>query len=69
VRWGGGLPQPAPGHLGLVSSVRAALASAPTLALAGAAYDGVGVPACIGSGRAAARSVRAALAAAGTLGA
>jgi oxygen-dependent protoporphyrinogen oxidase len=69
VRWGGGLPQPAPGHLELVSSVRAALASAPALALAGAAYDGVGVPACIGSGRTAARSVRAALTGAGTLGA
>lgn len=61
VRWGGGLPQPAPGHLELVASVRSALSSAPTLAVAGAAYDGVGVPACIGSGRSAARSVRAGL--------
>ena len=61
VRWGGGLPQYAPGHLDLVASLRAALAGLPTLAVAGAAYDGVGVPACIGSGRAAARSVLAGL--------
>jgi oxygen-dependent protoporphyrinogen oxidase len=61
VRWGGGLPQYAPGHLELVASLRAALAGLPTLAVAGAAYDGVGVPACIGSGRAAARSVLAGL--------
>ncbi|WP_344314995.1 protoporphyrinogen oxidase [Fodinicola feengrottensis] len=52
-RWGGGLPQYAPGHLDRVARVRSALAEYPTLALAGAAYDGVGIPACVRSGTAA----------------
>ena len=56
-RWGGGLPQYAVGHLDRVGRVRAAVAGLPHLAVAGAAYDGVGVPACAGSGRAAARAV------------
>ena len=54
-RWGGGLPQYAVGHRSLVDAVRAGLP--PGLAAAGAAYDGVGIPACIASGRAAARAV------------
>ncbi|GIH13817.1 hypothetical protein Raf01_19890 [Rugosimonospora africana] len=54
VRWGGGLPQYQPGHLGRVAAARAALAGHPTLALAGAAYDGVGIPACVRSGETAA---------------
>jgi oxygen-dependent protoporphyrinogen oxidase len=53
-RWGGALPQYAVGHLDRVVRVRAAIARQPGLAVAGAAYDGVGVPACIRSGRAAA---------------
>ncbi len=57
VRWGGGLPQYAVGHLDRVRRVRAAVAGLPGLAVAGAAYDGVGVPACARSGRAAARAV------------
>jgi oxygen-dependent protoporphyrinogen oxidase len=56
-RWGGGLPQYAPGHLDRVSRARAALAGLPGLALAGAAYDGVGIPACVASGESAAESV------------
>jgi oxygen-dependent protoporphyrinogen oxidase len=59
-RWGGALPQYAPGHLDRVATARAALP--PTLGLAGAAYDGVGIPACIRSGRAAAERVLNALA-------
>jgi oxygen-dependent protoporphyrinogen oxidase len=55
-RWGGGLPQYRPGHLGRVNSARAALDQQP-IALAGAAFDGVGIPACIGSGQAAAETV------------
>jgi oxygen-dependent protoporphyrinogen oxidase len=51
-RWGGALPQYPPGHLDRVTALRATLP--PTLALAGAAYDGVGIPACIRSGWAAA---------------
>lgn len=62
-RWGGALPQYAPGHLDRVAAVRAALAGEPTLALAGAAYDGVGIPACIRSGQAAADRILAATAA------
>ena len=59
-RWGGGLPQYAPGHLELVGRVRAAVASIPGLAVCGAAYDGVGIPACIASGeRAAAQALSA----------
>lgn len=56
-RWGGGLPQYAPGHVQRVAAVRAALTGAPGLTVAGAAYDGVGVPACIASGTRAAQQV------------
>jgi protoporphyrinogen/coproporphyrinogen III oxidase len=59
VRWGGGLPQYAPGHLDRVAGVRAALPR--YLAVAGAAWDGVGIPACLRSGRAAGEAVAAAL--------
>ncbi len=62
-RWGGALPQYAVGHLDRVRRARAALASEPTLAVAGAAYDGVGIPLCVGSGETAAEQVVAALAA------
>jgi oxygen-dependent protoporphyrinogen oxidase len=54
-RWGGSLPQYAPGHLDRVAATRAALPA--TLALAGAGYDGVGIPACVRSGEAAADEV------------
>jgi oxygen-dependent protoporphyrinogen oxidase len=37
--------------------VRASVADLPGLEVAGAAYDGVGIPACIASGRAAAEAV------------
>lgn len=53
-RWGGGLPQYNVGHADRVAKVRAAVAGHPGLAVAGAAYDGLGIPACIGSARAAA---------------
>jgi oxygen-dependent protoporphyrinogen oxidase len=53
-RWGGALPQYAPGHLDRVAAARVALADLPGIALAGAAYDGVGIPACVRSGWAAA---------------
>jgi oxygen-dependent protoporphyrinogen oxidase len=54
-RWGGSLPQYAPGHTGRVAAVRAQLP--PGLAVAGAAFDGVGIPACIASGERAAEDV------------
>lgn len=66
-RWGGGLPQYAPGHLDRVARARAA--APPTLALAGAGYDGVGIPACVASGEAAAERIVGALAPAGAAGA
>ena len=50
-RWGGGLPQYAVGHLDRVARIRAAAAAVPGLALCGAAYDGVGIPAVIASAR------------------
>jgi oxygen-dependent protoporphyrinogen oxidase len=56
-RWGGGLPQYTVGHLDRVQRVRDAVAAVPGLAVCGAAYDGVGVPACIRSGQLAARQL------------
>ncbi len=67
-RWGGGLPQYAVGHRSRIARVRAAVAHLPGLGLAGAAYDGVGIPACIGSGRAAAVGVATHLMAASAAG-
>jgi oxygen-dependent protoporphyrinogen oxidase len=58
VRWRRAFPQYAPGHAALVDrAVGALAASAPTIRLAGAAYRGIGIPACIESGRSAARSL------------
>jgi oxygen-dependent protoporphyrinogen oxidase len=56
-RWGGGLPQYAVGHLDRVDRIRAAVAVVPGLAVCGAAYDGVGIPAVIASGRLAAARI------------
>ena len=53
-RWGGALPQYTVGHLGRVARIRDSVASQPGLAVCGAVYDGVGIPACIASARAAA---------------
>jgi oxygen-dependent protoporphyrinogen oxidase len=47
VRWGGGLPQYLVGHPARVAAIRAAVDAMPGLAIAGAAFEGVGVPACI----------------------
>jgi oxygen-dependent protoporphyrinogen oxidase len=60
-RWGGGLPQYSVGHLDRVARIKGALAAVPGLAACGAAFDGVGIPACIGSGTAAATQVLAKL--------
>lgn len=56
-RWGGALPQYAVDHLDRIAEVRAALEQLPGLEVAGAAYEGVGIPACIGTGRHAAGRV------------
>ena len=56
-RWGGGLPQYAVGHVEKVARVRSAIGAVPGLAVCGATYDGVGIPACIASARSAASQV------------
>ena len=60
-RWGGALPQYAVGHLDRVARIRAAVAQVPGLAVCGASYDGVGIPACIASAHTAADRVSATL--------
>jgi protoporphyrinogen/coproporphyrinogen III oxidase len=52
-RWGGGLPQYAVGHLDRVRTIEEGLPAG--LAVAGSALHGVGVPACVGTARAAAQ--------------
>ena len=56
-RWGGALPQYTVGHLGRVERIRAAVGREPGLAVCGAAYDGIGIPACVATARAAATQV------------
>jgi oxygen-dependent protoporphyrinogen oxidase len=56
-RWGGALPQYAPGHGARISAAREALALHPGIAIAGAAADGVGIAACIASGQSAAEDI------------
>lgn len=51
-RWGGGLPQYAVGHVQRVAAIRDNLPGG--IVVAGAAYDGVGIPACIASAQRAA---------------
>jgi len=53
-RWGGALPQYTVGHLDRVAAIRAGVGAQPGLAVCGAAYDGIGIPACIATARAAA---------------
>jgi oxygen-dependent protoporphyrinogen oxidase len=60
-RWGGALPQYTVGHLDRVARIQASLAAQPGLAACGAAYAGVGIPACIGTARAAVDQVLAGL--------
>ncbi|MQA15114.1 MAG: protoporphyrinogen oxidase [Pseudonocardiaceae bacterium] len=58
-RWGGGLPQYAPGHVETVATIESAVAEQPGLAVAGAVLHGVGIPACIATADAAAFRIRA----------
>jgi len=55
-RWDKGMPQYTVGHLARVDEIRTRAALLPGLFLAGAAYDGVGVPQCVASGASAAQS-------------
>ncbi|MFF4590747.1 protoporphyrinogen oxidase [Streptomyces sp. NPDC001388] len=52
-RWTDGLPQYPVGHHARVARIREHLAKLPGLAVCGAQYDGVGIPACIASAYAA----------------
>lgn len=52
-RWHDGLPQYPVGHHARVARVREHVSKLPGLAVCGAAYDGVGIPACIASAYAA----------------
>ncbi|WP_028802174.1 protoporphyrinogen oxidase [Streptomyces sp. 142MFCol3.1] len=52
-RWDDGLPQYPVGHHARVARVREHIGKLPGLAVCGAAYDGVGIPACIASAYAA----------------
>jgi oxygen-dependent protoporphyrinogen oxidase len=63
-RWGGALPQYAVGHVERVRKVRSSVSKVAGLAVCGAAYDGLGIPACIASAEAAAAQVLAGLPAA-----
>ena len=61
-RWGGALPPYNVGHLDRIAAIRTAVAKQPGLAVAGAAYDGVGIPACIATAKTAAAQATAHLA-------
>jgi oxygen-dependent protoporphyrinogen oxidase len=58
-RWGGALPQYTVGHLDRVARIRAAVAGLPGLAVCGAAYDGIGIPACVATAQIAAGEIAA----------
>lgn len=61
-RWIKSFPQYRPGHLDRVAEVERALATeVPGIVLAGAAYRGLGIPACIRQGQGAAQTVLARL--------
>ncbi|MEU2540578.1 protoporphyrinogen oxidase [Streptomyces iakyrus] len=57
-RWDDGLPQYPVGHHARVARVREHIARLPGLAVCGAPYDGVGIPACIASAYAAVDQIR-----------
>ncbi|MFE8989851.1 protoporphyrinogen oxidase [Streptomyces collinus] len=57
-RWDDGLPQYPVGHHARVARLREHVARLPGLAVCGAAYDGVGIPACIASAYAAVDQIR-----------
>lgn len=60
-RWPESMPQYHVGHLERVARARALVAALPGLAIAGNAYDGIGIPDCIRSGEAAAEHIFAEL--------
>ena len=61
-RWGGALPQYAVGHAERMSSVSAAVAEVDALEVCGAAYEGLGVAACVAGAQQAAERMLTSLA-------
>jgi protoporphyrinogen/coproporphyrinogen III oxidase len=61
VRWPGAMPQYYVGHLDRINAMELELKTLSTLALAGNAYRGVGIPHCVRSGRQAAERIIASL--------
>jgi oxygen-dependent protoporphyrinogen oxidase len=61
-RWPSAMPQYELGHLRLVETIEGHVARRPGLALAGAAYRGVGIPHCVRSGEQAAETLMKTLA-------
>ncbi|MGW6059642.1 protoporphyrinogen oxidase [Streptomyces sp. NPDC055189] len=57
-RWRQGLPQYEVGHADRVAAIREAVGKLSGVALCGALYEGVGVAACVATGRAAAQRLR-----------
>jgi protoporphyrinogen/coproporphyrinogen III oxidase len=58
-RWDRAFPQYLPRHLDRVAALRSTLATeGPGIVLAGAAYEGIGIPACIRQGIQAAGTIR-----------
>jgi len=58
-KWGGGLPQYGVGHAAAVADIERAVADVPGLAVAGATFRGVGIPACVRTATVAAERVAA----------
>ena len=56
-RWNRAMAQYGPGHLERVQRIQSAVAGMPSFALAGNAFQGIGVPDCLGSGLGAALSL------------
>jgi len=60
-KWGGGLPQYGVGHAAAVAEIERAVERVPGLAVAGAVFRGVGIPACVRTATAAAERLAARL--------
>ncbi len=56
-RWPRSMAQYTVGHIPRVKEIRERAAAIPGLHLAGNAYDGIGIPDCVRSGRAAAKAI------------
>jgi oxygen-dependent protoporphyrinogen oxidase len=56
-RWPRSMPQYHVGHVERIARIKQLAAKYPTLALAGNAYDGVGIPQCIAGAEAAAERI------------